>query len=137
MLEMLGNDSTVAEVLWNFSRFKDNKRITLKQNPHFYKNLPGSKEAYGSGFRIDPVERFVDAPKVHVLTDRPGRIYLDSGQGTLTRAFGNVWQPKDAIIFKGSCLTSSHFPFSTSLQTFAVNSRAKVLWEHRSKATLT
>jgi hypothetical protein len=66
----------------------------------------------------------VDAPKVHVLTDRPGRVYLESGQDT--RAFGNVWQPKDAIIFKGSCLTSSHLPFSTSLQTFAANSRARV-----------
>ena len=125
MLEILGNGSTVAEVLWNFSRFKDNKRITLKQNPHFYKNLPGSKEAYGNGFRSYPVETFVDAPKVHVLTDRPGHVYLESGQGA--RAFGNVWQPKDAIIFKGSCLLSSHFPLSMSLQMFAANSRAKVL----------
>lgn len=134
MLEVLGTGSNVAEVLWNFSRCKGDKRITLKQNPHFYK-LPESKDAYGTDFRSDPMESFVDTTKVHVLTDRPGRIYLDSGQDT--RAFGNVWRPKDAIIFKGSCLIPSHLPFSTSLQTFAANSRAKVLWEHRFKATLT
>jgi hypothetical protein len=78
------------------------------------------------------MESFVDTTKVHVLTDRRGRVYLDSGQDT--RAFGNVWRPKDAIIFKGSCLTSSNFPLSTPLQTFAANSRAKVLWVNRSKA---
>lgn len=135
MLEVLGNSSNVAEILWNFSRCKGNKRITLKQNPHFYRHLPGNKEAYGNDFRRDPLENFVDAPEVHVLTDKPGRVYLESGQDT--RAFGNVWRPKDAIIFKGSCLTSLRLPFSTSPQTFAANSRAKVLWEHRSKATLT
>jgi len=134
MLEVLGNGSNVAEVLWNFSRCKGDKRITLKQNPHFYNSLLGSKEAYGNDFRSDPMESFVDTTKVDVLTDRPGRVYLDSGQDT--RAFGNVWRPKDAIIFKGSCLTSSNLPFSTSFQTFAANSRAKVLWVHRSKATL-
>jgi len=135
MLEVIGNNSNLAEVLWNFSRCKGDKRITLRQNPHFYKPLPASKEGYGSDFRRDPMENFVDAPKVHVLTDKPGRVYLESGQDT--RAFGNVWRPKDAIIFKGSCLTSFHFPFSTSLQTFVANSRAKVSWERRSKETLT
>ena len=98
----------MVEILWNFSRSKDNKRITLKQNPHFYKSLPSIKEGYGYDFRMDPMDNFVDAPKVYVLTDRPGRVYIESGQDT--RVFGNVWQPKDAIIFKGSCLMFFAFP---------------------------
>jgi len=115
--EMLSESSKTAEVLWNFSRFKDEKRITLKQNPHFYKCLPRSKEAYRNDFRGDPVERFLDTPKdartseIYVLTDRPGQVYLEYGQNA--RAFGNVWLPEHAIIFKGSCLTSSNLPFLT------------------------
>jgi hypothetical protein len=38
--------------------------------------------------------------RFYVLTDSPGRIYIESGGGAL--AFGNVWAPRDAIIFKGS-----------------------------------
>ena len=108
MLEVLTNSSNMTEILWNFGRYKDKKRITVKQNPHFYKSLPGSKEEYGYDFRRHPMTNFVDAPKVHVLTDRLGCVYIDSGR--VIRAFGNVWQPKDAIIFKGSCLMFLEFP---------------------------
>jgi hypothetical protein len=111
----------LPEVLWNFSRCKGNKRITLKQNPHFYKDLP---RKYEDDFQSDPIEQFLDAlgdskgdsldrgrpkpkPKISVLTDRQGRIYLESEQGP--RAFGNVWCPQKAIIFKGLSLTFSTF----------------------------
>jgi hypothetical protein len=43
-----------------------------------------------------------------VLTDRPGRVYLESDHNP--RAFGNFWLPNDAIIFKGSSLTLFPFP---------------------------
>jgi hypothetical protein len=107
--EVLGKSSNVAEILWNFNRCKGEKRITLKQNPHFYKDLPRKKEAYRGDFRGDPMESFLDTPEVYVLTDRPGRVFLESGQGA--RAFGNVWIPNDAIIFKGTWHTLSSFPF--------------------------
>jgi hypothetical protein len=111
----------LSEVLWNFSRYPDNRRLTLKQNPHFYKDLPGK---YGDDFQSDPIEQFLDAlgdskvdsqhrdrprlkPKITVLTDRQGRIYLESGQSS--RAFGNVWCPQKAIIFKGSSFLFSTF----------------------------
>lgn len=112
--EVLGKNSTLSEVLWNFSRYPDNnRRLTLKQNPHFYKDLPGK---YEDDFKSYPIEQFLDAlgdskgdsqnrdghklkPKITVLTDRQGRIYLESGQ--CSRAFGNVWCPQKAIIFKG------------------------------------
>jgi len=90
----------VQEVLWNFSRFSDEKRLTLSQNPHFYWHLPASQDAYRSRFRLGPFEDFQDrdAEKFYVLTDRPGRVYIESGGRAL--AYGNVWAPRDAVIFK-------------------------------------
>jgi hypothetical protein len=117
--EVLGKSSKLSEILWNFSLCKGNARVTLKQNPHFYKDLPGK---YEDGFQCYPIEQFTDAlrdskgdsleryrpkPKISVLTDRPGRIYLESGQDS--RAFGNVWCPQNAIIFKGSSFLFSKF----------------------------
>ena len=135
--EVLGKSSNSSEVLWNFSRFKGNQRVTLKQNPHFYKDLPGK---YGDDFQSDPIVQFLDAlgdskgdslgrdrpkpkPKISVLTDRQGRIYLESGQGP--RAFGNVWCPQKAIIFKGSSLTFPNFAGFDILQMSAESSRVK------------
>ncbi|KAI0300016.1 hypothetical protein B0F90DRAFT_570947 [Multifurca ochricompacta] len=92
-----------SEILWNFSRYKDNRRVTLRQNPHFYLRLPTSVDAYGIGFS----ERFAlkDFPlkeneTVYVLVDKPGlcRVYLEAEKRT--RTFGNVWMPKGVMIFK-------------------------------------
>ncbi|KAH9978325.1 hypothetical protein BJV74DRAFT_141402 [Russula compacta] len=98
--QMLCKDSNQAEILWNFGRCKGEKRLTLKQNPHFYKYLPRSKEAYGCDFRCDPIYTF-EHSTIMVLTDNlgpAGRVFLDGDQKT--RAFGNVWVPNRAIIFK-------------------------------------
>ena len=119
VLEVLGPNSTLKEVLWNFSRFKGEKRLTLKQNPHFYKHsdLPTSQEAYVAKFRTDPIENF-QHPKICVLTDKPGRMFLETDRKTCTtRAFGNVWVPNDAIILKGSSIT--FFIFFLLLDSFS------------------
>ena len=110
MPEVLSEDSNLAEVLWNFSRFRDEKkRLTLKQNPHFYENLPLLPEEYVNNFRCDPIKDFRHE-RIYVLTDSPstGRIYLEAGR--VPRAFSNVWCPKDALIFQG--LSSFLFAFS-------------------------
>jgi hypothetical protein len=99
VLEVLSNRSNLQEILWNFSRFKEEKRLTLKQNPHFYKDLPTSSKSYGSGFQTNPIHDFQDVDSVCVLTDKPGRVYLETSR--VTRAFGNTWVPNEAIIFKG------------------------------------
>ncbi|KAI0288281.1 hypothetical protein BC826DRAFT_1107873 [Russula brevipes] len=101
--QVLGKRSSLAaEVLWNFSRCKDEKkRLTLKQNPHFYAALPKRKEAYGGEFRREPIEQFTNQSKIYVLIDRPGRIYIHTDQ--YTRAFGNFWVVNEAIIFKNVC----------------------------------
>jgi hypothetical protein len=113
---VLSPTSNLQEILWNFSRFKDERRLTLKQNPHFYKHsdLSTSLEAYVGDFKTNPIDSFQDT-KICVLTDGPGRVFLETGQNS--RAFGNVWMPNDAMIFKGSLVTLSpshvffHMPF--------------------------
>jgi hypothetical protein len=107
--EVLRKSPTLEEILWNFSRFKDpKKRLSLSQNPHFYEWLPTSLEEYGGKFRTYPIETFLhtSATRFHVLTDNPGptgRVFLETAHDK--RAFGNVWIPNKAIIFKGSPLS--------------------------------
>jgi hypothetical protein len=103
--EVLSKNSRLEDVLWNFSHFRGEKRLTLKQNPHFYEMLPTLPDEYEGTFRRDPIKTF-DHEKICVLTDKSGltgRVFLETAKET--RAFGNVWVPKHAIIFKGSCLS--------------------------------
>ena len=103
MSEVLGPLSGLSEVLWNFSRFEDeNKRLTLRQNPHFYKELPTLPEAYGSEFQMEPIETF-QHERISVLADNlnhAGWVFLEIARKT--RAFGYVWVLNGTIIFKGS-----------------------------------
>ena len=100
----------VKEVLWNFSRFKDERRVRLKQNPRFYEVLPTSAKEYEGGLQIKPTDLETDRSdpvvKIDVLTDESGpagRVYLEIDKEK-RRAFGNVWALKKAIIFKGLSL---------------------------------
>ena len=92
--------------------------MTLKDNPHFYERLPKSVEHYEGQFQADPIETF-QQEKISVLTDNPrltGRVFLETIEKK--RAFGNVWVPKKAIIFKGmylSCIPFLALPSDTSL----------------------
>ena len=96
---MVNENPTLAEILWNFSHLKGERRLTLKQNPHFYARLPRSPDAYSGGFTMEPTEDFQHANKFYVLTDRQGLAYFKTNQ--YTRCFGNFWCPNGAIIFKG------------------------------------
>ena len=99
---MVSESSGTKEILWNFSRFKGERRLTLKNNPHFYERLSKSAENYEGQFQADPIETFFQQEKISVLTDNPrltGRVFLETTEKK--RAFGNVWVPKKAIIFKG------------------------------------
>jgi len=97
--EVLNENPSLAEILWNFRHFKDKRRLTLKQNPHFYTHIPMSPDAYGGGFEMKPTEDFRHANKFYVLTDRQGLAYFKTDQ--CTRCFGNFWSPNGAVIFKG------------------------------------
>jgi hypothetical protein len=102
--EVISDNPSLQEILWNFSRLKNKKqRLTLSENPHFYADLPTSPEAYGDGVEIDPTEDFQHADTFYVLTDRPSLVCITTDQDT--RYFGNFWCPQNAVIFKGlGCL---------------------------------
>ena len=105
MPEVLSESSDINEILWNFSRFKGERRLTLQDNPHFYVKLPTSPEKYGDKFLTEPIETFHEA-QISVLTDNPhltSRVFLETAKQK--RVFGNVWVPRNAIIFKGSYLS--------------------------------
>ncbi|KAI9459809.1 hypothetical protein F5148DRAFT_1377460 [Russula earlei] len=96
----LGKGSKLTEILWNFARYKDERRLTLSQNPHFYKPLPGSKAEIS--------ERTL----LRIFRNRPGSMFSRTGKVGYTSdqnssAFVNVWATSKAIIFKGSCPTSA------------------------------
>lgn len=136
MLEMLSRYSSSREILWIFSRFKGEKRLTLLQNPHFYIGLPTLAQSYGSGFRVDPIDSFHhDHGKVSVLTDNPSRVYLENAQRR--RALSNAWLLGDVIIFKGLslCVISLSRPLTrTSSQTCVESSRVKISSERSLRA---
>ena len=102
--EVLGLSSSLQEILWNFSRFIDeNHRLTLRDNPHFYAELPTSPDAFGDSIKIDPTENFPRAfqytNKFYVLVDKPELVHIMTDQ--VSQSFGNFWCPKNAVIFKG------------------------------------
>ena len=119
--EVLSESSDISEVLWNFSCFKGESRLTLKDNPHFYERLPKSAEHYEGQFQADPIETF-QHEKISVLTDNPrltGRVFLETTEKKL--AYGNIWVPKKAIIFKGmyhSCIPFLALPSDTLLDVY-------------------
>lgn len=134
MPEALCRSSNLNEVLWNFGRFKDKRRLTLKQNPHFYDVLP---EKYGSNFRTDPIETF-QRERISVLTDnsgQAGRVYIQVAKKT--RVFGNVWALKDAFIFKGLSFLSILSLSLTLCQISLERLRAKALLAQLFKTHLT
>jgi len=98
--EMLSDNPSLQEILWNFSRIKEEKqRLSLRENPHFYTDFPTSPEAYLDGVEIEPTEDFRHADKFYILTDRPSLVCIMTDQDT--KYFSNFWCPQNAIIFKG------------------------------------
>ena len=75
--------------------------MTLKENPHFYANLPTLLKAHGDNVKVDPTEDFQQADKFYVLTDRQEPVHIMSGNKIL-HSFGNMWRYENTIIFKGS-----------------------------------
>jgi hypothetical protein len=96
----LNRSPSIQEIIWNFNCLEDEKqRLNLKDNPHFYAELPTSSEAYGDSVQIDPTEDFRHANEFYVLTDKPELVHIKTGQ--VSQFFGNFWCPQNAIIFKG------------------------------------
>ncbi|KAH9054860.1 hypothetical protein EDB87DRAFT_1412376 [Lactarius vividus] len=98
----LFSGSSLPEILWNFSRYKDCARITLEQNPHFYLRCPANESAYTPTFQRyplqDPRGALEHNDTVYVLFDRPSRVFLDTEHKP--RIFGNVWLLNGSLIFR-------------------------------------
>ena len=144
--ELLSISSNISSVLWNFYSSKDERRLTLEDNPHFYEELPTSRDAYEDSFSMLPIESIADCLckkirrgiddciRIYVLTDnlgQGGRVFLKTARKT--RAFGNVCAPKNALIFKGPWPFYHHSHLLTSSQTPKESLREKASSVRKSK----
>ena len=103
----MDNSTTTAEIIWRFSRYPENSgtRITPKQNPHFYLDLPKDAASYNHNFHWDSLQDFglslgKEASTIYVLVDKSCRLFLDAAKPH-TRIFGNLWKPHQTVILKG------------------------------------
>ncbi len=123
--EELSAGSSLPEILWNFSRYKDRARITLEQNPHFYLCFPADESAFTPKFRRyplqDPSGALEHNDTVYALFDRPGRVFLTTEHKP--RIFCNVWSLNGSLIFRGLC----HFYRSRCLLSDVFPDRSGVL----------
>jgi len=102
MLSGKVGSSVLAEILWNFGHFDDDKgRITLAQNPHFYQKLPTSRSEYGVSFESQPTRHYHDT--LFVLTNNSHRVLLECIERP--RVFDNIWVANDILIVRGSFLS--------------------------------
>ena len=127
--EVLGDDPSLQEILWNFSRFKDaKKRLTLSENPYFYAEFPTLSGADGRSFRLDPTEDFQSTNEFYVVSDRTKHLR------TLINlaSFNGFWCQKNAIIFKGLSILFFFPQVLMSLQMTSGGSGVKALSVHLS-----
>ena len=102
----LTDNSSLQEILQCLCRFKV---LTLKDNPHFYAELPALLKAHGDNLKIDPTENFRHAVRFYVLTDKQEVVHIMIGNKIL-HSFGNLWRSENTIIFKGSGAFLRVFP---------------------------
>jgi len=105
--------SVLAEILWNFGHFDDKDRITLAQNPHFYRGLPTSWSGYGVGFESQPTTHYHD--KVYVVINNSHRVLLQCIERP--RVLDNIWVTNGILIVRGSCIPFFLSLTDTSLDT--------------------
>jgi len=91
--------SVLAEILWNFGHFDDKERITLAQNPHFYRGLPTSWSGYGADFEIQPTTHYHD--KVYVVINNSHRVLLQCIKRP--RVLDNIWVTNGILIVRDTC----------------------------------
>ena len=132
--ERLSDNPSRQEILWNLICFEDEKKcLTLRDNPHFYTELPTSLEAYGDSVKIDPTEDFRHANKFYVLIDKPEPIHIMTDQDS--QSFGNFWCPRNAIVFKGLGILVLFPPYSDVLPDFCGRLRGEGIVKASLKGT--
>jgi hypothetical protein len=87
-------------MLW---RFRREKRLSLKKNPHFYRQLPTRATDFDNSFYRRPLKDFSTLKHrdiVHIVLDKSCRLYIHVEK---PHVIGNVWQPHTIYILKGEC----------------------------------
>ena len=103
MLEAIrGTSFLPEEVIWNFSHYQEERRLTLAQNPYFYEDVPRTQLS-ARNCESDPIVPYRD--RVYVLTGNSKHVFLHCGQER--RAFDNVLNMDGALVLKGLCVTIS------------------------------
>ena len=104
MSEVVNETLKLPYILWNFSNYGDGKRLTLADNPQFYRDLPASSTTYGPTSKILPVVIPENYPNtIYVLTNNEHRVVLEFGHNW--RTFDNVWRTNNnTLILKSSYL---------------------------------
>lgn len=98
--EALTSTSELPDILWFFSHYKNESRLTLAQNPQFYEGPPAFPTTYGPASNTRPTEEYKDT--IYVLTNNERRVFLDLGKDR--RVFDNIWRTdNNTLIFKGWC----------------------------------
>ena len=99
---VIGGGDVNRPGLLSYLCFHKDKRshLALKENPHFYVNLPALLKAHGDSVKINPTEDFQPGDTFYVLTDRQEPVHVMIGNKL--HSFGNLWRYKNTIIFKGS-----------------------------------
>jgi len=105
--EVLNDDSKLQEILWNFSRFPLESRLTLSQNPHFYNPLPTPSNANWGEFNANATQEnwhTNHTEPICVLTNTSGRVFLELCRNP--QAFDIVWNAaNETLIFKSKHLS--------------------------------
>jgi len=103
------NTEDLPEILWNFGHLEDKNRLTLAQNPHFYRNLSNSPDAYGGALNERCIEDGSLPNKIFVPTNSSHRVYFDfSGN----RRVFDVWKTERALLFKSLCFVLLILPLA-------------------------
>jgi hypothetical protein len=107
-LEAISEIATIPEILWNFAHFTGEKRLTLAQQPHFFRNLPKSPSECGKTFEQEQEKGFRNLDKIYVLVNTPHPVFLKSHLDIHPiydwdfRVFDNIWIRNNTLVLKGS-----------------------------------
>lgn len=120
--EVLTINSGLPDILWCFSHFRDERRLTLSQSPHFYEGpFPAT---FGPASETRPTEDYRGT--IYVLTSNERQVFFQLGRQEENRIFVSLWRTDDnTLILKGSCAAFFFFHQLTFFQTSSEILRVK------------
>jgi len=91
--------SGVPDILWYFSHYRDERRLTLAQSPEFYEGPPAFPTTFGPTSETRPAEDYQGT--IYVLTGNERQVFFRLNSHEKNRIFVSVWRTDDnTLIFK-------------------------------------